>query len=152
MSQSHYHSKVLDHFWNPRNPGQVESPNGIGNAEGGRISMRITLRVEQNHIADVKFQCTTCVVAVASCSLMTELAKGLSLQEALNLTPNQLADQLGEVPEERMDRCVLAIQALHEAIRDYQKFFLKEEIDESRIHFLNDEQPENFEHDDFAST
>lgn len=85
--------------------------------------MQITLRVEQDHLAEIKFQCTTCVVAVACCSLTTELAKGLSVQAALNLTPTQLADQLGEIPEERMDRCVLAIQALHVAIRDYQKSF-----------------------------
>jgi nitrogen fixation protein NifU and related proteins len=120
MPQSHYSSKVLDHFWNPRNPGEVENPNGIGKAEGGRISMQITLRVEHDHIANVKFRCTTCIVAVACCSLTTELAKGLSLQEALKLTPDQLATQLVEIPEERLDRCVMAIQALDNAIRDYQ--------------------------------
>lgn len=120
MSQSRYSSKVLDHFWNPRNPGDVENPDGIGKAEGGRISMQITLRVEQNRIADVKFRCTTCIVAVACCSLTTELAKGRSIQEALDLTPTQIANNLAEIPEERMDRCVLAIEALDNAIRDYQ--------------------------------
>ena len=120
MPQSYYCSKVLDHFWNPRNPGEVENPDGIGKAEGGRISMQITLRVEQNRIADVKFRCTTCIVAVACCSLTTELVKGMSLEEALTLTPDQLANQLVEIPEERMDRCALAIQALDNAIRDYQ--------------------------------
>ncbi|MBI4283574.1 MAG: iron-sulfur cluster assembly scaffold protein [Chloroflexi bacterium] len=114
-------NKVLEHFFNPRNPGEVETPDGIGTSGGPeeRNFMRITIKVDNDKITDIKFQSYTCVVAVAACSLVTELAKGKGLNEAMNLSSVLLATQLGGVPAERMDRCHLAIEALRNACQDF---------------------------------
>ncbi len=118
-----YSSKVLDYFYNPRNPGALESPDGVGLSGGPqeRNFMRITIRVEGDRIVDVRFQSYTCPVAVAACSLVTEMVRQKTLDEAISLTPEAVAYELGEIPEERMDRCVLAVEALRNAIADFKQ-------------------------------
>ena len=118
-----YSSKVLDHFYNPRNPGELESPDGVGVSGGSqeRNFMRITIRVEGDRIVDVRFQSYTCPVAIAACSLVTEIVRQKTLDEAISLTPEAVADELGEIPEERRDRCVLAVEALRSAIADFKQ-------------------------------
>ncbi len=114
-------SKVLDHFFNPRNPGEIETPDGIGTSGGPkeRNFMRITIKVDNEKIMDIKFKSYTCPVAVAACSMVTELAKGKGLTEALSLSPISIVTQLGGIPKERMDRCHLAVEALHNACKDF---------------------------------
>ena len=118
---AHPSSKVLEHFFNPRNPGEIETPDGIGTSGGPqeRNFMRITIKVDNDKIMDIKFQSYTCLVAVAACSMVTELAKGKGLTEAMSLSPVSIASQLGGIPEERMDRCYLAVEALHNACQDF---------------------------------
>ncbi len=118
-----YNSLVLEHFFNPRNTGEIENPSGEGYSGGPseRNYMRVTLRVEDGRIADIRFQCYTCLVAVAACSYLTGMVKGKTVEEAEKITPEDIAAGLGEVPPERMDRCVLAVLALKNAIADYRK-------------------------------
>ena len=116
-----FSSKVLDHFFNPRNAGEMEVPDGTGTSGGPteRNFMRITIKVDGDKIADIRFKSYTCPVAVAACSLTTELVKQKRLTEAMSLSPASVASQLGEIPEERMDRCYLAVEALRNACTDF---------------------------------
>lgn len=117
-----YSSKVLEHFFNPRNVGEVGtfSGEGLSGNPSERNYMRFTIRVEGDRITEIGFQSYTCLVAVAACSLLTETVKGKTLEEAESITPEVLAAELEEVPPERADRCVLAIAALRNAIADYR--------------------------------
>jgi nitrogen fixation NifU-like protein len=116
-----YSSRVLEHFFNPRNAGEIEAPSGEGysGSPSERNYMRFTIRVEGDIITGVRFQSYTCLVAVAACSLLTEMATGKTVEEAARIRPEVLAFGLGEVPPERMDRCELAVAALRNAIADY---------------------------------
>lgn len=120
---TNYTSRVLDHFYNPRNPGEIENPSGEGFSGGPaeRNYMHLTLRVENGVIAEARFQCYTCLVAVAALSYLTETVKGKTPGAAGRITPEDLAFGLGEVPPERKDRCQLAIEALRNALADYRK-------------------------------
>ena len=117
-----YSSLVLEHFFNPRNTGELENPDAEGTSgePSGRLYIRITIRVENDRITGIRFQSYTCLVAVAACSFLTEMAMGKTLEEAQAVTPASLASGLGEVPEERMDRCELAVEALRNAINSYR--------------------------------
>jgi len=118
-----YSSRILEHFFNPRNPGEIEIPSGEGFSgnPSERNYMRLTIRVTDGIITEARFQSYTCLVAVAACSLLTEMVKGKTPEEAERITPEALAAGLGEVPPERMDRCELAVEALRNAIADYRK-------------------------------
>ena len=118
-----YSSKVLYYFFNPRNPGELDSPDGEGVSGGPeeRNFMRITIKVEGDRIVDARFLSYTCPVAVAACSLVTEMVKQKTIAEALSLSPEAVASELGEIPGERRDRCVLVVEALHNAIADFFK-------------------------------
>jgi NifU-like protein involved in Fe-S cluster formation len=118
-----YSSKVMEHFFNPRNTGELENPSGEGYSgnPSERNYMRFTIRVEGGRIAEVRFQSYTCLVAVAACSFLTEMVKGKTLEEAESISPVVLASELGEVPLERFDRCTLAVEALSNAITDYRQ-------------------------------
>lgn len=116
-----YSEKVIDHFTNPRNVGEVENPNGIGqvgNAKCGDI-MRITLKVENNIIKDIKFKTFGCGAAVATSSMVTEMVMGKSLEDALEITNAAVAEALGGLPEVKMHCSNLAADAVHTAINDY---------------------------------
>lgn len=117
-----YSDKVMDHFRNPRNVGEIEDANGIGevgNAKCGDI-MKIYLKVEDNIIVDVKFKTYGCGSAIASSSMATELIKGKSLDDAWMLTNKAVAEALDGLPPVKMHCSVLAEEAIHKAINDYR--------------------------------
>ena len=112
----------MDHFKNPRNVGEIENANGIGevgNAKCGDI-MKIFLKVEDNIVQDVKFMTYGCGSAIASSSMATELIKGKSLEDAWELTNKAVAEALDGLPPVKMHCSVLAEEAIHKAINDYR--------------------------------
>ena len=117
-----YTEQVMDHFMNPRNMGEMENPDGVGtvgNAKCGDI-MRIYINVEDNVITDVKFKTFGCGAAIATSSKATELVKGKTLDEALQITNKMVMDSLGGLPPVKVHCSVLAEEALHAAIQDYK--------------------------------
>ena len=126
-----YSEKVMDHFRNPRNVGEIEDANGIGevgNAKCGDI-MKIYLKVEDNIIKDVKFKTFGCGSAIASSSMATELIKGHTVDEAWDLTNKAVAEALDGLQPVKMHCSVLAEEAIHKAINDYRKRMGLEEWD-----------------------
>ncbi len=118
-----YSEKVMDHFRNPRNVGVIEDANGVGkvgNPVCGDI-MEMTIKVEDDRIADVKFRTFGCGSAIATSSITTELVKGKTLDEALSLTNRAVAEALDGLPSNKMHCSNLAADALHDAIQDYLK-------------------------------
>lgn len=116
-----YSEKVMDHFTNPRNMGEIENADGVGtvgNAKCGDI-MRIYLKVEDGIILDVKFKTFGCGAAVATSSMATELVKGKSIQDALEITNAAVAEALDGLPKAKIHCSLLAEEALHAAIWDY---------------------------------
>jgi nitrogen fixation protein NifU and related proteins len=116
-----YTDVVMDHFSNPRNVGEVEEPDGtgqIGNPVCGDV-MRMTIKVDDDHISDVKFKTFGCGAAVATSSMVTELVKGKSLDEAAQISNKAVAEALGGLPAQKMHCSNLAADALHLAIEDY---------------------------------
>jgi len=117
-----YTEKVMDHFRNPRNVGEIEDANGIGevgNAKCGDI-MKIYLKVQDNIIKDVKFKTFGCASAIASSSMATELIKGKNLEDAWQLTNKAVAEALEGLPPVKMHCSVLAEEAIHKAINEYR--------------------------------
>ncbi|HCW53979.1 MAG TPA: Fe-S cluster assembly scaffold protein NifU [Clostridium sp.] len=117
-----YSEKVLDHFQNPRNVGEIPDANGVGevgNAKCGDI-MKIYLKVEDNIIKDVKFKTFGCGSAIASSSMATEMIKGKTIDEAWELTNKAVAEALDGLPPVKMHCSVLAEEAIHKAINDYR--------------------------------
>ena len=117
-----YTEKVMDHFSNPRNVGEVKNANGVGevgNASCGDI-MRISLQVEDDVIKDVKFKTFGCGAAIATSSMVTEMAIGKTIDEALILTNQTVAEALDGLPPAKMHCSNLAADALHEAIKNYK--------------------------------
>ncbi|SHE57876.1 Fe-S cluster assembly scaffold protein NifU [Desulforamulus putei] len=118
-----YSEKVMDHFTNPRNVGEIENPDGVGqvgNPSCGDI-MKITLRVEDNVIKDIKFKTFGCGAAVATSSMVTEMAMGKTIEEALQITNKSVAEALEGLPPAKMHCSNLAADALKAAIEDYLK-------------------------------
>jgi nitrogen fixation NifU-like protein len=118
-----YSEKVLDHFRNPRNVGEIEEPDGVGtvgNPVCGDV-MSIYIKVDDDKIEDIKFKTFGCGAAIATTSMTTELAKGKTLNEAMEITREDVADELGGLPPVKMHCSNLAADALHEAIEDYRK-------------------------------
>ena len=129
-----YSDKVMDHFMNPRNVGELAEPDGvgrIGNPVCGDI-MEFQIKVDDDdHIADVKFKTFGCGAAIATSSMTTELAKGKTLEEAMKITRADVAGSLGGLPPVKMHCSNLAADALHEAIKDfYKKQETKSEVKE----------------------
>ena len=117
-----YSDKVMDHFRNPRNVGEMENPSGVGevgNPKCGDI-MRVYLKVEDNIIKDAKFMTFGCGSAIASSSMATELIKGKTIEEAWELTNKAVAEALDGLPPVKMHCSVLAEEAIHKAINDYR--------------------------------
>ena len=118
-----YTEKVMDHFQNPRNMGEVEKPDGVGevgNPQCGDV-MRITIKVnDQDEIEDVKFKTLGCGAAIATSSMVTEMAKGKSLDEATQISKKAVADALGGLPPQKMHCSNLAADGLQKAIEDYR--------------------------------
>lgn len=118
-----YSEKVMDHFMNPRNVGEIENADGIGevgNPKCGDI-MKMYLKIEDGIITDVKFKTFGCGSAIASSSMATELVKGKSIQEAMQITNKAVAEALDGLPPVKMHCSVLAEQAIRKALLDYSK-------------------------------
>ena len=116
-----YSEKVLDHFTNPRNVGEIEDANAVGevgNAKCGDI-MKIYMKIQDNVIQDVKFKTFGCGAAVATSSMATEMIKGKSIQEALKLTNKAVMEALGGLPPVKVHCSLLAEEAVHAALWDY---------------------------------
>ena len=118
-----YSEKVMDHFSNPRNVGEIEDASGtgtVGNAKCGDI-MKMDIKVENGIIVDVKFKTFGCGAAIATSSMATEMVKGKSIDEALQLTNKAVAEALDGLPPVKMHCSMLAEQAIHAAIEDYRR-------------------------------
>ena len=118
-----YSEKVMDHFSNPRNVGEIENASGtgtVGNAKCGDI-MKMDIQVENGVIVDVKFKTFGCGAAIATSSMATEMVKGKTIEEALQLTNKAVAEALDGLPPVKMHCSMLAEQAIHAAIEDYRK-------------------------------
>jgi len=116
-----YSQTVMDHFTNPRNVGELEAPDGIGevgNPACGDI-MTFTIKVDNDVIEDVKFKTFGCGAAIAVSSMISEMAKGKGLEDALKISNKDVADQLEGLPANKMHCSNLGADALHAAIRSY---------------------------------
>lgn len=123
MSNVSYSEKVMDHFMNPRNVGEIGDADGVGEVGNPTCGdmMKIYLRVENNIIKEIKFQTFGCGAAIATSSMITEMAIGMTLEDALKLTRNDVAEELDGLPPIKMHCSNLAADALKAAIEDYQK-------------------------------
>ena len=116
-----YTETVMDHFMHPRNVGEIENPDGVGqvgNAKCGDI-MKMYLKIRDNVIQDVKFETFGCGSAIASSSMATEMIKGKTIDEALAVTNRQVVDALGGLPAHKLHCSVLAEESIKSAIKDY---------------------------------
>ena len=118
-----YSEKVMDHFTNPRNVGEISDADGIG-TEGNPVCgdvMKIFIKVKDDKITDAKFQTFGCGAAIAVSSMVTEIAKGMTLDEALKITKQSLSEALDGLPPQKMHCSNLGADALHKAIEDYKQ-------------------------------
>ena len=118
-----YTDKVMEHFKNPRNMGEIPNADGVGtvgNPVCGDL-MTMYIKVKDDRIEDVKFKTYGCGAAIATSSMTTELAKGKTLDEAMKITRASVADSLGGLPKVKMHCSNLAADALHAAIEDYRE-------------------------------
>ncbi len=125
-----YNDTVMDHFTNPRNVGEVRDADGVGqvgNPACGDI-MKISLRVKDDRIEEVKFKTFGCGAAIANSSMMTEMVKGKSVGDAAALKNTDIAEALGGLPPIKMHCSSLAADALHAAIEDYKKKKAAQEV------------------------
>ncbi len=118
-----YSEKLMDHFTNPRNVGEIPQADGVGeegNPTCGDV-MKITIKVENGRITDAKFRTFGCGAAIAVSSMVTEMVKGKTLEEAMSITKEAVADALGGLPPQKMHCSNLGADALRLAIEDYKK-------------------------------
>ena len=118
-----YSEKVMDHFTNPRNVGEIENADGIGEV-GNPVCgdmMTFYIKVKDNRLEDVKYKTFGCGAAIAVSSMVRELAKGKTLEEAMEITPKSVAEELHGLPQNKFHCSNLGAQALHLAIEDYRK-------------------------------
>ena len=138
-----YSKKVMEHFMNPRNVGVIENPDGygkVGNPVCGDL-MEIYIKVKDDVITDIKFKTFGCGSAIATSSMVTEIAKGKHVDEAIKITRNDVADELDGLPPQKMHCSNLAADALHEAIYDYMsknKMQIPEELQKEHERILRD--------------
>lgn len=118
-----YSDIVIDHFTNPRNLGKLENPDGFGEVSNPVCSdiMYLYIKVKDGRIEDIKAQTFGCAAAIASASMTTELVKGKTLEEAGEVTREDVADALGGLPDVKLHCSNLAVDALHNAIDHYKK-------------------------------
>ncbi|MDP3879027.1 MAG: Fe-S cluster assembly scaffold protein NifU [Dehalococcoidales bacterium] len=117
-----YSDKVMDHFMNPRNVGEIENPDGVGEV-GNPVCgdmMAFYIKVKDDHLEDVKFKTFGCGAAIAVSSMVSEMATGMSLDEAMKITPRMVADELGGLPKNKFHCSNLGHEALQKAIKDYR--------------------------------
>jgi nitrogen fixation NifU-like protein len=123
LAQIGYSKKVLEHFLNPKNVGIIENPDGygkVGNPVCGDL-MEMFIRVKDDIITDIKFRTFGCGSAIATSSMVTEMAKGMHVDDAMKITRNDVANELEGLPPQKMHCSNLAADALHEAIKDYKR-------------------------------
>ncbi|WP_027339716.1 Fe-S cluster assembly scaffold protein NifU [Halonatronum saccharophilum] len=135
-----YTDKVMDHFENPRNVGELEGADGVGtvgNAKCGDI-MKMYIKVADDKITDIKFKTFGCGAAIATSSIATELVKGKSVKEAQELTNKAVAEALGGLPPAKMHCSNLAADALKKAIDNYLGLETKNECEDHHHHEHND--------------
>ncbi|MCL6612543.1 MAG: Fe-S cluster assembly scaffold protein NifU [Peptococcaceae bacterium] len=123
-----YSEKVMDHFENPRNVGEIPDADGVGqvgNPTCGDI-MKIYLKIKDNVIEDARFKTFGCGAAIATSSMVTEMVKGKTIEEALRISNKQVAEALDGLPPKKMHCSNLAADALHAAIEDYKSRRKKE--------------------------
>ncbi|MCC8166964.1 MAG: Fe-S cluster assembly scaffold protein NifU [Planctomycetes bacterium] len=126
-----YSPKVLEHFHNPHNPGEIEDADGVGevgNPQCGDM-MRITIKVKDGILEDIRWKTLGCGAAIATSSVMTDLAKGKTLKEALALTRDNVAEALDGLPPAKMHCSNLATDGLRAAIEDYMEKHPEEVLD-----------------------
>ncbi|MDO9535041.1 MAG: iron-sulfur cluster assembly scaffold protein [Bacillota bacterium] len=118
-----YSDRVIEHFLNPRNAGYISNPDGVGIIGDPSCGdyLRIYIIVKDNRISDIKFEIFGCPAAIATSSVLTELAKGKTLEEALKITDLDVIRNLGGLPDPKVHCSNLGAGALHEAIQDYKK-------------------------------
>jgi len=117
-----YSQKVMEHFMHPRNVGEIDDADGegeVGNPVCGDM-MTFYIKVKDNRLADIKFKTFGCGAAIAVSSIVSEMAMGKTLEEALKITPKSVADELGGLPKQKFHCSNLGAQALQKAIQDYQ--------------------------------
>ena len=117
-----YSDLVMEHFRNPRNVGEIPDADGVGmvgNPVCGDV-MKMMIKVQDDRIADIKFQTFGCGAAIATSSIATEIVKGKTLEEALSLSNKAVAEALGGLPPAKMHCSNLAADAIHKAIEDYR--------------------------------
>ena len=117
-----YSDKVMDHFMNPRNMGEIENPDGVGDVGNPSCGdmMRLFLKIEDDVITDVKFKTFGCGAAIASSSMLTEILKGKTIEEAKKVTNEAIAEELGGLPKAKMHCSVMAEEAIQKALTDYE--------------------------------
>ena len=118
-----YSEKVMDHFMNPRNVGEIPDADGVGTV-GNPVCgdmMAFYIKVEGDRLADIKFKTFGCGAAIAVSSMVSEMASGMTLDEAKALSNESVADELGGLPANKMHCSNLGADALHEAIADYEQ-------------------------------
>jgi nitrogen fixation NifU-like protein len=123
MTEIGYSEKVMQHFMNPKNVGVIDDADGygkVGNPVCGDL-MEIFIKVSDDVITDIKFRTFGCGSAIATTSMVTEMAKGKKLDEALKITRQDVADELDGLPQKKMHCSNLAADALHEAIKNYRE-------------------------------
>jgi len=123
MGNMQYSDKVMEHFMHPHNVGELPDADGIGNVGNpvcGDI-MRLYIKVKDDRIEDVRFKTFGCGAAIATSSMVTDLVKGKTVDEALEISNNAVAEALGGLPKVKMHCSVLAEEALRSAIEDYRK-------------------------------
>ena len=117
-----YSEKVMDHFMNPRNVGEIQNADGVGE-EGNPVCgdmMTFYIKVKDDKLEDIKFKTFGCGAAIAVSSVVSEMAKGMTLDDAMKLTPQYVADELGGLPKNKFHCSNLGAQALQNAIVDYR--------------------------------
>ncbi|KAF5424117.1 MAG: nitrogen fixation protein NifU [Candidatus Methanocomedens sp.] len=116
-----YSEKVMDHFSNPRNVGEIEDADGVGEVGNPACGdmMTIYIKVDDGKLADVKFKTFGCGAAIATSSMVTEMAMGMTIEEALEITRDSVADALDGLPPVKLHCSNLAADGLHAAIEDY---------------------------------
>jgi len=123
MAAGPYSEKVMDHFMNPRNVGEIESADGVGEVGNPACGdmMRLYLKIDDGFVSDAKFRTFGCGAAIASSSMLTEMIKGKSVDEARAITNQHVADALDGLPAVKIHCSVMAEQAVKSALDDYVK-------------------------------
>jgi len=117
-----YSDKVMEHFMHPRNVGEIENADGVGEV-GNPVCgdmMTFYIKVKDDRLEDIKFKTFGCGAAIAVSSMVSEMAMGKTLEEAMTITPQSVADELEGLPKQKFHCSNLGAQALHKAIEDYQ--------------------------------